>query len=88
MTEQIELLKHHAHADVARSLAISRGESRCRRVKTKASGRRAHGSGIPVLQMVDAAKQRAFARPAGPAMRHDFATRTVRSRPSSTVCAP
>src|SRR5258708_25549369 len=74
MAEQIELLEHHANARARAFIGeIVRAQRPAVAAKTEALSADAYLARIPLLQMVDATKQRALARAARPEQRDDFA---------------
>ncbi len=74
MTEQVELLKHHADADAGTLIG-----DRVRRQRfpvvamSETAAADTHHAGIPIFQMVDAAQKRTFARSAGSEQRDHLA---------------
>ncbi len=74
MTEQVELLEHHADADAGAFFGDGARRQRLAVVaKTEAAAADLDDAGIPAFEMVDAAQQRALARTARTEQRHDLA---------------
>ncbi len=74
MTEQVELLEHHADADDGAFFGQrARRQRLAVLVKAHAATADLDGAGVPTLEMVDAAKQRALARSAGAEQGDDLA---------------
>src|SRR6266536_6010325 len=74
MAEQIELLKQHDDADIGALIGdFARREPLAVIAKAEPASANADGTGIPVLQMVDAPKQRALAGAARTQQRDDLA---------------
>ena len=74
MAEQVELLEHHADADAGALIGdIARRQQPAVVAKAETASADAHRAGIPVLEMIDAAKQRALAGTARSQQRHDLA---------------
>src|ERR1700761_2015221 len=74
MTEQVELLEHHADADGGAFLGQRPRRQRLAvAAKTHAAAVNPNNAGVPAFEVDDTTKQRALARPSGEERLHDFA---------------